>query len=75
MPGQAKGNSIFHSTCLGDMPQQAAASRISLGIEAKARCIGWIAKGRLKMIEASTNPSKLKTKVVPIVLLSQRPSP
>jgi hypothetical protein len=43
------------------MPQQAAASRTSGGIASKPRCAGWIAKGRLKMTEATTSPSKLNT--------------
>ena len=60
-PGQASGNSTFQRLRAGDMPQQAAASRTSTGIASNPRCAGWIAKGRLKMTEATTSPSKLNT--------------
>ena len=39
-PGQANGNSTFHNDRIGDMPQQAAASRICTGIASNPRCAG-----------------------------------
>ena len=44
--------------CQRVSPQHAAASRTSCGIASNARCIGWIANGRLKMTEATSRPSK-----------------
>ena len=41
------------SDCQRVSPQHAAASRTSCGIVSKARCIGWMAKGRLKTTEAT----------------------
>ena len=58
-PGQARGRSTFHKARHGDMPQQAAASRNATGIASNPRWAGWIAKGRLKITEARTRPSKL----------------
>ena len=59
-PGQASGNSMRRSMRRGDMPQHSAASRTSGAIASKARCIGWMAKGRLKTTEATSRPWKEK---------------
>ncbi len=65
MPGHASGASMRRKRCHGDRPQQAAASRTSAGIASKARWIGWITKGRLMMIEASTSPGNEKASEAP----------
>jgi hypothetical protein len=40
---------------------------MSLGIDSKPRCIGWMANGTLTMTEASSSPSKLNTREYPNV--------
>ena len=48
MPGQASGSSMrAEDAPAASCPQHAAASRTSAGIASNARCIGWIANGRL----------------------------
>ena len=46
-PGQASGSSMRRKMRQRDRPQHPAAARTSPGIASKARCIGWMAKGRL----------------------------
>lgn len=57
-PGHASGNSTVNKVRQNDMPQQAAASRASCGMNSNARWIGCTAKGILTMIEAITSPEK-----------------